>query len=139
MTAIRQIMTPGCECIGEQQTLLDAAKKMRELDVGALPICGTDGVLKGMLTDRDIVVRALADSKDPRGIPAGELATGTPLYVEADARVEEVLAAMARHQVRRMPVIENGQLVGIVAQADIARHREEHEAGQLVGAVSRDE
>ena len=73
MTTAREIMTQGAECIGEGQSLRDAAVKLRDLDVGALPICGEDDRLKGMLTDRDIVVKVLAEGRDPSEVRAGEL------------------------------------------------------------------
>ena len=69
----RDVMTPDCECIGENESVLDAAKRLRELDVGSMPICGEDDRLKGMLTDRDIVVKVLAQGKDPGSTKAGEL------------------------------------------------------------------
>ncbi|WP_043199310.1 CBS domain-containing protein, partial [Streptomyces sp. NRRL WC-3725] len=76
MATAREIMTSGTECVGEKESVLDAAKKMTELGVGALPICGTDNKLKGMLTDRDIVTKVLGAGKDPAGCTAGELAQG---------------------------------------------------------------
>jgi CBS domain-containing protein len=138
MTAVRDIMTEGCECIGENQTLLEAARKMRELNVGALPICGEDDRLKGMLTDRDIVVRCLADDVDPRHVAARNLAEGKPYYVQADASTDEVVRAMAEHKVRRLPVIENKRLVGIVSQADVARTQPPQKSGHAVAEVSSD-
>ena len=79
----RDVMTPGAECIGENETIVDAAKKMAELDVGALPICGEDNRLKGMVTDRDIAVKVLARSKDPSSTRAGELGEGKPVTIGA--------------------------------------------------------
>ena len=78
MATAREIMTGGAECIGESESLADAAKKMLELDVGALPICGEDNRLKGMLTDRDIVVKAIAQGKSPDDVRAGDRAQGPP-------------------------------------------------------------
>ena len=89
MAAVREIMTVGAVCVGENETLADAARKMRELDVGALPVCGEDNRLKGMVTDRDIVVRCVADDGDPRTVRAGELAQGKPVTIGADDSVEE--------------------------------------------------
>ena len=94
----REVMTGGAECIGENDTLLDAAKRLAELDVGAMPICGDDDRLKGMLTDRDIVVKALAQGKDPGSTRAGELAEGKPVTIGADDSVEEALHTMAEHK-----------------------------------------
>src|SRR5215207_3383620 len=120
MPTIREVMTPGAVCVGENETLADAARKMRELDVGALPVCGEDNRLKGMVTDRDIVVRCVADDGDPRTVRAGELAQGKPVTIGADDSVEEALRTMTEHQVRRLPVIDGHDLIGIVSQADIA-------------------
>jgi CBS domain-containing protein len=135
----RDIMTPDCTCIGENDSLLDAAKKLAELDVGALPICGEDNRLKGMVTDRDIVVKALAQGKDPASTKAGELGAGDgkTVTIGADDSIEEALRTMAEHQVRRLPVIDGRELVGIVSQADIARNYDEEKVGDLVEAISR--
>src|SRR5438067_10429715 len=106
----RDIMTGAAECVGENESLRTAAEKMRDLDVGALPICGEDDRLKGMLTDRDIVVGCVAENGDPAEVAVGRLAKGTPIYVEADTPVDKVLDTMSRHQIRRVPVIENKRL-----------------------------
>jgi CBS domain-containing protein len=132
----RDVMTGGAECIGEGETLLDAARKLAELDVGALPICGEDNRLKGMLTDRDIVVKALAQGKDPGSTTAGELGEGKPVTIGADDSVEEALHTMSEHKVRRLPVIDGHDLVGVVSQADLARHIDEEKVGDLVEAIS---
>src|SRR5215213_1026791 len=106
MTKAREIMTSGAECVGAEETVLDAARKMAHLGVGALPICGTDERLKGMLTDRDIVVKVLAGGKDPNNVRAGELSQGEAVTIGADDDVREVLTTMAKYQVRRLPVID---------------------------------
>ena len=132
----RDVMSGGTECIGEHDTILDAAKRLSELDVGAMPICGEDDRLKGMLTDRDIVVKVLAQGKDPSGTTAGELAEGKPVTIGADDSVEEALETMAEHKVRRLPVIDDQRLVGVISQADVARELPEEQTGKLVEAVS---
>jgi len=132
----RDVMTGGAECVGENDTLLDAAKQLAELDVGAMPICGEDNRLKGMLTDRDIVVKALAKGKDPGSTKAGELAEGKPVTIGADDSVEEALQTMAEHKVRRLPVIDGHELIGIVSQADLAKNIDEEKVGDLVEAIS---
>jgi CBS domain-containing protein len=132
----RDVMSGGTECIGERDTILDAAKRLSELDVGAMPICGEDDRLKGMLTDRDIVVKVLAQGKDPSGTTAGELAEGKPVTIGADDSVEEALETMAEHKVRRLPVIDDQRLVGVISQADVARELPEEQTGKLVEAVS---
>jgi CBS domain-containing protein len=133
----RDIMTGGVECIGENETLADAARKMRDLDVGSLPICGEDNRLKGMLTDRDIVVRCLAEGGDPGSTRAGDLAQGEPVTVGADDPVEEILRTMTQYKVRRLPVIDGHDLVGIVSQGDVAKNLPEDRVGDLVEAISQ--
>jgi CBS domain-containing protein len=136
MATIREIMTPDAVCVGENETLADAARKMRELDVGALPVCGEDNRLKGMVTDRDIVVRCIADNGDPQTVRAGELARGKPVTIGADDPVDEALTMMKEHQIRRLPVIDGHDLVGIISQADVARHIESSRVGEVVEAIS---
>ncbi|MEX5270177.1 CBS domain-containing protein [Kocuria sabuli] len=138
MTTAREIMTPGAECIGENQSLEEAARKMRDLDVGALPICGENNRLQGVLTDRDIVVRCLAVGTDPRAVKAGQLAQGEPVTIGADDSVEAAVDTMQAHQVRRLPVIDGHDLVGMISQADIARHLPEDRVGELVELISFD-
>lgn len=130
-------MTAGAQCVGENESLVDAARKMRDLDVGSLPICGEDQRLKGMLTDRDIVVRCIADGGDPASTMAGQLAQGKPITIGADDDIGEALQMMAQHQVRRLPVIDGHKLVGIIAQADVARAMPERVTGDVVHEVSR--
>ena len=135
----RDIMSPDCTCVGENDSVLDAARKLKELDVGAMPICGEDNRLKGMLTDRDIVVKVLAEGKDPGSTTAGELGQGDgkTVTIGADDSIDEALKTMADHQVRRLPVIDGKDLVGIISQADIARNIDEEKVGDLVEAISR--
>src|SRR5215217_6479365 len=111
-TKARDIMTSDCQCIGENETVLDAAKRLAELNVGSMPICGEDDRLKGMLTDRDIVVKVLAQGKDPASTKAGELGVGDgkTVTIGADDSVEEALETMSKHQVRRLPVIDGHDL-----------------------------
>jgi CBS domain-containing protein len=136
MKKARDIMTGGAECIGENETLADAARKMRDLDVGSLPICGDDNRLKGMVTDRDIVIKCVAEGRDPAAAIAGELATGKPVTIGADDPVEEVLRTMKQYKVRRLPVIDGHELVGVVSQGDVARNIDEDKVGDLVEAIS---
>lgn len=136
MATARDIMTGGAECIGENQTLEEAAKKLAELDVGSMPICGEDNRLKGMLTDRDIVVEAIAQGRSPAETKAGELGDGKPVTIGADDSVEVTLRTMTEHKVRRLPVIDGHDLIGIVSQADVATNLPEDKAGELVQAIS---
>jgi CBS domain-containing protein len=135
--SVKEVMSSDCQCIGENDTLADAAKRMAELDVGAMPICGEDDRLKGMITDRDIVVKAIAQGKDPGSTQASELAQGKPIVVGADDSVENALSVMKEHKVRRLPVIDdNKQLTGIVSQGDLARNIDEEQVGELVETIS---
>ena len=137
-TKAREIMSDDCTCIGENDSVLDAAKKLKELDVGAVPICGEDDRLKGMLTDRDIVVKVLAEGKDPSSVKAGELGVGDgkTVTIGADESLDEARRVMAEHQVRRLPVIDGDRLVGIVSQADVARESSDDETGEVVQRIS---
>jgi len=137
MPTARDIMTPDVTCIGEKDSLTQAARKMAELDVGALPICGEDNRLKGMLTDRDIVVRALGQGRNADDLTAGELAEGKPVTIGADDDVSDVLRTMSSHQVRRLPVIDGHDLVGMVAVADVARALSDRPVGDLIDAISK--
>jgi CBS domain-containing protein len=132
----REVMTGDAQCIGENDSITDAAKRLKELDVGAMPICGEDNRLKGMLTDRDIVIKVIAEGKDPNSTKAGELGEGKPVTIGADDSVDEALHTMAEHGVRRLPVIDGHDLIGIVSQADLARNVDEEKVGDLVEAIS---
>jgi CBS domain-containing protein len=138
VTTAREIMTRGAECIGEHEDLVRAAKLMAQHDIGALPICGDDDRLKGVVTDRDIVVKVLAEGLDPREVTAGAIAQGKPVTIGADDDTEEILRTMGQHQVRRLPVIDGHDLVGIVALADVARTLPDRPVGDLLQAISVD-
>jgi CBS domain-containing protein len=129
------IMHRGAECIGENETLDMAAGKMRDLRVGALPICGADDRLHGIVTDRDIVVRCIAEGHDPRTTMARELAQGTPIWVDVQADENEVLRLMEQHKIRRLPVIENHRLVGMISEADVVNHLGEHKVGEFTSEI----
>ena len=136
----RDIMTPECKCVGENDTVVDAAKQLKELDVGAMPICGEDNRLKGMITDRDIAIYVVAEGKDPASTKVSELKSGdqTTITIGADDSIEEALRTMSEHQVRRLPVIDGHDCVGIISQADIARELgDDARTGDLVEAISR--
>ena len=136
MTTAREIMSTDCTCASTEETLADAARKMRDLDVGALPVCGDDNRLAGMITDRDIVVKCLAEGGDPKTATVAELAEGKPVTIGADDSVEEGLRTMIEHGVRRLPVIDGHDLVGMLSQADVARNLPEERIGDLVEAIS---
>ncbi|EFL19142.1 CBS domain-containing protein [Streptomyces sp. C] len=120
----RDIMTQGVQCVREDQSLQDAAKMMRELNVGCLPICGDDGRLQGMITDRDIVIKCCADGKDPAAMRAGDLA-GNLHWIDADSNAQQALETMEIHQIKRLPVIdvEGGRrLIGMITEANLAKN-----------------
>ena len=134
---VREAMHEGAECIGENQTLLDAAQRMEEFDFGVLPICGDDDRLKGMITDRDIVVKALAKGRDPATTMCGEFAQGTVHWIAADASLDDALSMMREHAIKRLCVMdENKRLNGIVTEADVATHAPEGKTGELVEAIA---
>jgi CBS domain-containing protein len=134
----RDVMTQGVECAGENETVADAAKKLVELGVGAMPICGEDNRLKGMLTDRDIVVEVIAQGKDPADVRAGQLGGEEVVTIGADDSVEDALVTMKDHKVRRLPVIDGHDLVGVVSLADLAQNIDEDKLGDVVAAISAD-
>ena len=136
MKKARDIMSTNVECASVNDTLTEAARKMRDLDVGALPICGDDNRLKGMLTDRDITVRAVAEGMDPSTVKVAELAEGKPVTIGADDSLEEAMRTMTEHDVRRLPVIDGHDLVGMISQADIAQNLSGSETGSLVADIS---
>jgi CBS domain-containing protein len=132
----RDVMSGDAECIGENDTIEQAAKRMKELDVGAMPICGEDDRLKGMITDRDIVTKVLAEGRDPSTTKAGELGEGKPVTIGADDSVGLALETMADKKVRRLPVIDGHELIGIVSQGDLAQNVEDDDIGKLVQVIS---
>lgn len=124
MTTARDIMHTGAQCIRADQTLAEAAVLMRDMNVGALPICGDDQKLKGIITDRDIVLRCIAEGRDPSSMMAMDLA-GHLHCVRADDSMDDVLRKMEQHQIRRIPVIDGERLVGMISEADLAMgHRD---------------
>jgi CBS domain-containing protein len=136
MVTAREIMTPGAECAHVDQTVSEAAQKMRDLEVGSLPICGEDNRLAGMITDRDIVLNCVAEGMDTTQVKVKDYAGDEVVTIGADDSVEEALATMSRAGVRRLPVIDGHDLVGMVSQADIARNLPEDKVGDLVEAIS---
>jgi CBS domain-containing protein len=136
MSTVREIMTGHAECIGENETLEAAARKMVQLDVGSLPICGQDQRLKGMLTDRDIVAKCVALGNDPRNTLARDLAQGKPVVVGPDDSVDKAIALMEEHMIRRLPVVDEHRLVGFLSQADIALCYTKDKVGELVEVIS---
>ena len=133
--SVRDAMTEDPRSIGSSASVVEAARLMREEHIGSLPITN-DEVLVGMITDRDITTRVVAEAADPKLTSVGDVSSGDPISIEPEKDLEEALLLMARHQVRRLPVVDNGKLVGIVAQADIALTENEKKSGKLLEAIS---
>jgi CBS domain-containing protein len=133
--SVRDAMTEDPRSIGPSVSVVEAARLMREGDIGSLPITD-DEKLVGMITDRDITTRVVAEGSDPKVTSVSDVYSRDLISVEPDEGIEEALRLMAHHQVRRLPVVENGRLVGIVAQADIALRENEKKTGELVEAIS---
>ncbi len=131
---VRDAMTEEPHSIGASASVVEAARLMREGHIGSLPVT-EDERLVGMITDRDITTRVVAESAAPETTSVGEVYSRDLISVEPDHDLDEALELMARHQVRRLPVVENGRLVGVVAQADIAL-KDNERTGELVGAIS---
>ena len=136
MTTARDIMTKGADYVDGSTTVLDVAKKLASEDYGSLPICDGEK-LQGMITDRDIVVKVLAQGKDPATTQVIDLIQGEVVTIGADDSIEEAARTMAEHQVRRLPVIDGNKLVGMLAQADLALSGDDKRAGDTVEAISK--
>ena len=134
--SVRDVMTPGVRTVSPSQSLAEAAEVMKGEDVGSVPVV-EEGRLAGIVTDRDIVTRAVAERRDPQAVKVGEVASQELVTVEPEQDLDEALALMARHQVRRLPVVEAGQLVGMLAQADVALEAKEKKVGETVEEISK--
>ena len=134
VTTAREIMHPGVQCVDEDANLVEAARMMRDLDVGSLPICGKDDRLHGIITDRDIVIRAVAGGLDLAATKVSEFGCHVH-WVDASDSVAQVLRTMEDNQIRRVPVIDDHRLVGMVSEADLARHLPEDQLASFVERV----
>jgi CBS domain-containing protein len=133
---VRDAMTSNPRSIEPSTMVADAAKLMKAEDVGSLPIVEGDQLV-GMVTDRDIVIRVVAEGNDPQSTTVGEIASRDLVTVDPEQDLDEALRLMAQHQVRRLPVAEeDGRLVGILAQADVAREGNDRQTGQVVQEIS---
>ena len=133
---VRDAMTADPRTVRRDDAVVDAAKIMEEEDVGSVPVVDVDNVLVGMITDRDIALRVVAAGKEPRSTTVGEVATKEVSPAYPDEPLDEALEQMAYRQVRRLPVIEDDRVVGILAQADVVQEVKEKEAGKLVEEIS---
>ena len=136
MTQIRDLMTENPSSCERGTPVAEAAKVMARENVGSVPVV-QGGKLVGVVTDRDLVVRLLAEERDPQSTTVGEIASSDPVTLAPDDELDKALQLLARHQVRRLPVVEGERLVGIVAQADIARHADEVQTGEVVEEISK--
>jgi CBS domain-containing protein len=134
---VREVMTDRPRCVTPETPISEAARLMKSDDVGSLPILEGER-LAGIVTDRDIVLQAVAEEKDPRGMPVREVASRELVTIGPEEDLSEALRLMASHQVRRIPVVdEDSRLVGIVAQADIAREVKDKDSGQMLQGISQ--
>ena len=137
MTTAREIMTPDATYCAEDTTAADAARKMAQENIGAVPVCNADGRLSGVVTDRDLAVQVVGEGRDPSTVTLSELLEGAEVVtIGADDSVEEAIRTMKDHAVRRLPVIDGTSLVGMVSQADIARAMPDAKIGDLVDTIS---
>jgi CBS domain-containing protein len=135
--SVRDLMTDKLCSIDADKPVEYAAKMMKDEDVGLAPIVEGDRLV-GTLTDRDIAIRVVAEGRDPKSTTVREVASSDLVTVDPQQDLDEALRLMAQHQVRRLPVVEeDGRLVGIVAQADVARHGDDRETGQVVERISQ--
>jgi CBS domain-containing protein len=128
-------MTTKPRSIGTTDSVVEAARVMRDEHVGSLPVV-EDGRLTGMITDRDIAIRIVAEGADPQSVKVGDIASRRVVTAEPDQDLDEARRLMAQHQVRRLPIVEGDELVGILAQADVTREEDHEQVGEMVEAIS---
>ncbi len=137
---VRDLMTENPQACSKNSSLHEVAKMMVDCDCGMIPVVEQNGERKvvGTITDRDITIRAVAKGKNPLDLNVGDLMSDNPICISVDSSDDEAEKLMSRHQVRRLPVVDNNNvLVGIIAQADIARNEPEGEAGEVVKNISK--
>jgi CBS domain-containing protein len=134
--SIKDVMTSEVKACDPDTRVAEVAKIMAREDIGPVPVV-EDGRLTGIVTDRDIVVRVVAEGRDPNATTVGEIASRDLVTVSPDDDLDTALKQLAQNQVRRVPVVEGDRLVGIVAQADVARLGEDSKTGEVVEGISR--
>jgi CBS domain-containing protein len=135
--SVQELMSSNPKTVQLDQSIVDAARMMRDEDVGLLPVVENDRLV-GTVTDRDITIRVVAQEKDPVSTSVREIASTDLVTVDPQQDLDEALRLMAQHQVRRLPVVEeDGRIVGIVAQADVARDADDSKTGELVEEISK--
>jgi CBS domain-containing protein len=135
-TTVKDVMTRDVEACEPNASVREAAELMARKDVGPIPIV-EDGTLVGIVTDRDIVIRVIAEGREPEQTTVGEISSKELVTVSPDDDFEDAMRLLAEHQVRRLPVVEEDRLVGILAQADIARVGKDAKTGEVVEEISR--
>lgn len=134
--SVKDVMTPNPRTVTRETSVVEAAKLMTSEDVGPLPVV-EGGELVGIVTDRDLVVRVIAEGREPGSTVVGDVCSSSPVTVSPDDDVSHALTLLAKHQVRRLPVADGDQIVGIVAQADLARKESNAAVGEAVEEISR--
>ena len=135
--SIRELMTDNPRSLESGSTVMEAARLMRDEDAGIIPVVEGEKLV-GTVTDRDIAIRVVAEGRSPETVTVGEIASRELVTIDPQQDLDEALRLMARHQVRRLPVVEeDGKLVGIVAQADVAKRASEHRTGEVVEDISK--
>jgi len=136
-TKVREVMTDRPRCVTLETPISEVAELMESEDIGSLPVLEGEQ-LAGMVTDRDIVIRAIAKGKDPRGMPVREVASREPVTVYAEDDLSNALKKMAIEQVRRLPVVDDdNRLVGVLSQADVAIEAKDKSVGEMVEEISK--
>ncbi|OYO07730.1 CBS domain-containing protein [Enemella evansiae] len=139
MSTARELMTSPAQTLAPTDSVVTAAQALAKNDVGSMPVVDDNGILAGVLTDRDLVVRGLAEGVDPERGTVADVLTETVVVVEADDDEAAVINALAQNQVRRLPVMENNKVVGVISQADLARELSNSQTGDVVAEISRKE
>jgi CBS domain-containing protein len=134
-TTVKDVMTSSPTSIPSDEPVVEAARRMQSEDVGSLPVVAADQLV-GMITDRDIVLQVVAKDLDPNKVSVGEVASERPVTADPNESLDAALQRMAKEQVRRLPVVTDGRLVGILAQADVARTAAAESTGRLVEEIS---
>jgi CBS domain-containing protein len=135
MASVRETMTANPRSIETSASVVEAARLMRDEHIGSLPVVKS-GRLIGMITDRDLTLRVVAEGADPESVTVGEVASHDTVTAQPDQDLDEALRLMAHHQLRRLPVAEGDRLVGILAQADVAHREDREKVGEVVEAIS---
>ncbi|MGC5584109.1 CBS domain-containing protein [Ornithinimicrobium sp. W1679] len=135
MTTAREIMTAEMHTVTEDQSLAEAATLMRDHGVGALPVMSGDGSLSGIVTDRDIVVRGVAEGADLATTTVGSVAQGIVSTVGSEEDVDRIVDTMGDQQIKRLPVVDGGRLVGMISESDLARHVSDDKVAHFVQMV----